>query len=502
MDELIYLITNSLRMDKCVLVLGPDLYVKEMNGSLVERKQRFSEIEDEVKNCIYFPNEDVFHVEQKSEFAIRDKLQKFYTGGGDHSLFELIATVKFPLIINVSPDSTFKEFCDDNEVPLECKVFAGSIDEKQEVEFSADKPLMYNILGNTRTQQIIVNHKQLFEYMQLLLPENSFPEAIRTYLINSNCFVFLGFKFNSWVFQLISHKILSYIPDRPSKKVFDQRNLRLSHSQLNRDRLSAIEEGKMNNTIKSSNMDAENMVNIIMSSSVDMEFTDATPAQLMSQVIKSLQENGLTDFTRNIKNQEKYVSYLSYAHAHEGDSSPNIGTVASMLVNSFTDEAADEVHLKIVHDVAHLHFGQSIDSFMTRIGKGKLVVMIVSDKYLKSVYCMTEATRILRYNNEDERIFAIVIRDGLAKAEDYENYWREEAKMLIDTKKSKGEEIARALEFADGMSVLFAKLNNIKYLPVDLADLTATEAGAFVFEKEKQEQFDGFIRDLISKLKG
>ena len=50
---------------------------------------------------------------------------------------------------------------------------------------------------------------------------------------------------------------------------------------------------------------------------------------------------------------------------------------------------------------------------MTRIGKGKTVVLVVSDKDLKSTYCMIEALRVFKSNNQDKRIFMILLENGL-----------------------------------------------------------------------------------------
>src|SRR5215510_7351524 len=99
-------IVNSLEANRCVLILGPDLYVKEINGKPLERKQFFSDLEKQINSCIYFPNEDVFEIEQKDSWDLKGKINTFYSNGGDYSLMELISSIKFPLILNASPDNS------------------------------------------------------------------------------------------------------------------------------------------------------------------------------------------------------------------------------------------------------------------------------------------------------------------------------------------------------------------------------------------------------------
>jgi internalin A len=53
-----------------------------------------------------------------------------------------------------------------------------------------------------------------------------------------------------------------------------------------------------------------------------------------------------------------------------------------------------------------------ISEFMQRLGKGKLIVTVISDKYLKSPYCMFELLEIYRNGLFRERVFPIVLPDA------------------------------------------------------------------------------------------
>ncbi|WP_149304099.1 toll/interleukin-1 receptor domain-containing protein [Pareuzebyella sediminis] len=69
-------------------------------------------------------------------------------------------------------------------------------------------------------------------------------------------------------------------------------------------------------------------------------------------------------------------------------------------------------NMTLVRDKRDLGFKGEITEFMKRIGKGQAVVTVISDKYLKSHYCMFELLEIHRNLNFKDRIFPIVLEDA------------------------------------------------------------------------------------------
>lgn len=66
----------------------------------------------------------------------------------------------------------------------------------------------------------------------------------------------------------------------------------------------------------------------------------------------------------------------------------------------------------IIRDKIDLGYKGNIKAFMKRIGKGKIIVVVISDKYLKSENCMYEMLHIYQNNNLWERVFPIVLSDA------------------------------------------------------------------------------------------
>lgn len=110
---------------------------------------------------------------------------------------------------------------------------------------------------------------------------------------------------------------------------------------------------------------------------------------------------------------------------------------------------ADEVEaffekkgIPIVRDNKEIGYKGLIKEFMQRIGKGKYIILIVSDHYLKSENCMFELVQIAKSGEFYDRIFPLVLESAkIYKAYDrldYVHYWENEIKELEEKMKIGG----------------------------------------------------------------
>lgn len=103
-------------------------------------------------------------------------------------------------------------------------------------------------------------------------------------------------------------------------------------------------------------------------------------------------------------------------------------------------EVLESKGIDIVRDSEDLEYKDSLKEFMQRLGKGRCVVTVISDKYLKSRYCMFELTEFLENGNFQERIVPLVMED--AKIYDpvdiveYIRFWEEKLEALDKAMKS------------------------------------------------------------------
>lgn len=81
------------------------------------------------------------------------------------------------------------------------------------------------------------------------------------------------------------------------------------------------------------------------------------------------------------------------------------------IVNQI-DQALQQRAIKIIRDKRDLGYKGSISEFMERIGRGNCVIVVISDKYLRSPNCMFELVEIAEGKQFHDRIFPIVLADA------------------------------------------------------------------------------------------
>lgn len=93
--------------------------------------------------------------------------------------------------------------------------------------------------------------------------------------------------------------------------------------------------------------------------------------------------------------------FISYAWGGEREA----------VVNQI-DQALQAREIKIIRDKRDLGYKGSIKKFMGRIGQGNCIIVVISDKYLRSPNCMFELVEIANSQEFHERIFPVVLSDA------------------------------------------------------------------------------------------
>ncbi len=162
--------------------------------------------------------------------------------------------------------------------------------------------------------------------------------------------------------------------------------------------------------------------------------------------------------------------FISYAWGGESE------TVANEVELILRKQGID-----LVRDKTDLGFKGLIREFMEKIGQGNFVVLIISDKYLKSKNCMFELMEVERKGEFFDRIFPIVLPD--ANIYDslgilgYLKYWDQKIKALnasakeldnlADTRKVQ-EDINLYTDIRGAIDDLAGKLSNMNTLTVEI----------------------------------
>jgi internalin A len=132
--------------------------------------------------------------------------------------------------------------------------------------------------------------------------------------------------------------------------------------------------------------------------------------------------------------------YVSYAWADPTD--PDREKIVDQAC-----EEAQRCGITIIRDKTTLKVGDSVSKFMSQIAQGDVIFIILSDKYLKSPWCMFELFEIWRVNQQDEteflaRVRIYVLQDAKISSPidrlRYARYWREQYDELERTFKDVG----------------------------------------------------------------
>ncbi|QMS89572.1 TIR domain-containing protein [Nostoc edaphicum CCNP1411] len=129
--------------------------------------------------------------------------------------------------------------------------------------------------------------------------------------------------------------------------------------------------------------------------------------------------------------------YISYAWK---DNQSELGRQREELVDKICAALVSERY-NLIRDRNYLTLGKSIQNFMQEIGRGNYVILVVSDKYLRSEYCMFEAVEIMKHKDYEQKVFPVVLQDANIYTKEgkieYIKYWkqqREKIEEIIDSK--------------------------------------------------------------------
>lgn len=222
---------------------------------------------------------------------------------------------------------------------------------------------------------------------------------------------------------------------------------------------------------------------------VSTDATSLTIDELVEMVIDRLailQQERLVYDSHNTENYEQEKVCANYA-----DAKPEIFISYSWNQDKdapLVDDlclALKTVNVNIIRDKTTLKPGSRISEFMNRLGRSGCIVVILSDSYMKSEYCMYELYSIYVSAMHDDSIFLNriipIVHDGIKIARPIDRiqfaaFWKHERDELDAAARKYGPDVLgyedhkslrRMSEFAMFVSDMLAYLNN-KCMPRDI----------------------------------
>lgn len=158
--------------------------------------------------------------------------------------------------------------------------------------------------------------------------------------------------------------------------------------------------------------------------------------------------------------------------------------------------------LRIIRDKNDLGYKGRIKDFMAQIGRAKYVVLIISNKYLRSINCMFELVQIFKNENFSDRIFPVVLDEvKIARAADRLDllkYWENEAESLSN-KIRQLKDLSNIQGLTDDLNLNTEIRSNIGRLTDILKD-TNTLSTAQLTSSDFEELYDAVRKKMDSDL--
>ncbi len=382
-------ITKRIEEGECILIIGPDISVGENDQSVNELLKSY--LDKNFNNPLKYYSDDEFFSflsDAEKDFALSD-IKSFYDELTPNEILKKIADIPFHLILSVSPDHLLKKAFDENKASYNtdyCFDFYNKEHNLPKIKkFSRQKPLVYNLFGDIDSDgSLVFTYDDLFEYFTAVFGKFELPKEIQTELAAPRLILLLGIRFDKWYFKLLL------------------RILRLHKSNYNH---AADKIRNLQSAIK--NFYAEEF---------KVKFLNCDETDIIGYVYNECKTKNMLRSQSTANNAGKPEIFVSYGW--EKDSEDMVDGIAEVLADKGFSVKKDKIALG---------YKGNIKEFMNSIGKGKYIVVIISDKYLKSENCMYEMMEIKKHDNIYNRIFPVVMSDAKIYDEidriDYLNYW-------------------------------------------------------------------------------
>src|SRR5215216_2689119 len=164
---------------------------------------------------------------------------------------------------------------------------------------------------------------------------------------------------------------------------------------------------------------------------------------------------------------DNHQVYISYAWGGESE----------RIVNEL-DADLQAKGILVIRDKRDRGFKGMIRDFMQQIGRGHAIIVVISDKYLKSPNCMFELVEIARNKDFYDRVFPIVLGDAdiynPVNRIKYIKHWEDKVKELDEAMRSVSSANLQGMrEEIDSYDEIRDNISNLTFFLKDMNTLTA-----------------------------
>lgn len=150
------------------------------------------------------------------------------------------------------------------------------------------------------------------------------------------------------------------------------------------------------------------------------------PFALHSRIAYLWATLGITDIVEKLQESKQKEVFISYTWRDNH----------SKLFVQKLEKAFQAKGITIIRDKNAIGYKERFQEFMQRLSRGKYVIVVISDQYLKSENCMYELVEVAKNGKLYHRIFPIILADAQIyepiERIKYVKYWEKKIKDLND----------------------------------------------------------------------
>lgn len=201
------LIIETIRAEKCIILLGPDFAQTQDGKHLTEALLDSLEVEKDpdlkfVKPADLFQFKDPI-LRTRTYFKIKSLYRELETTIVKEP-YQQLAQIGLPLIFSLSADHFLQHAFQELGISHRFEFYNKTVNPPETEAPRKDNPLIYNLFGSIEEEQsLLLTHNDLYDFIFSILGDHHLPNELKNSLHGAANVLFLGFSFDMWYMQIL-----------------------------------------------------------------------------------------------------------------------------------------------------------------------------------------------------------------------------------------------------------------------------------------------------------
>jgi hypothetical protein len=196
------LILDAIENQKCILLLGPEL--NNIGKDITIERALKDHLVAKGIELKYYQDENLYLFKGKKDQKLSHEIKQFYQNSSVPPIFEKIAQIPFHLVLSITPDLFLNRTFDKFNFACKCSVYSKDNNPEEISRPSKEIPLLYYLFGSyEKLSSLVLTHNDLFCYIEAILSKFKLPNELINAMLDAENFIFLGFKFDNWIVQIL-----------------------------------------------------------------------------------------------------------------------------------------------------------------------------------------------------------------------------------------------------------------------------------------------------------